>query len=59
MTPAFEPASYYIGSSTDGDVAWSNDLGWVDVEQGDTFTFQETRELLLPMDGVWRRINPH
>jgi len=37
----------------DGDLFWSNDLGWVDSESKTRFTQEETTYLYLPIDGEW------
>ena len=32
---------------------WSNRFGWVREDQADVFTEEESKELRLPMGGVW------
>lgn len=35
---------------------WSNDFGWVPVEQSDIFYEAEVNYLRLPIGGTWERI---
>ena len=32
---------------------WSNEFGWVDYCDADSFTADEKNELSLPIDGLW------
>ena len=36
---------------------WSNEFGWVREYQADVFTEEESKELRLPMGGVWEEQN--
>lgn len=38
---------------TNGQLYWSNDLGWVDKDSADEFTSDERNKLNLPMGGSW------
>lgn len=35
---------------------WSNEHGWTDFKDADKFTFEESMNLRLPIDGRWRKI---
>jgi hypothetical protein len=36
---------------------WSNEWGWVDdPREADIFSFQDTKELNLPIDGMWCKV---
>ena len=39
------------------ELLWSNTNGWVDDEDFDLFTMQETETLNLPLEGEWIRFN--
>jgi hypothetical protein len=54
------PVEYYVirntdpdGFDFDGNLYWSNADGWVTIDDADTFSVQDTKELLLPMGGEW------
>lgn len=42
-----------LRSSLDGQAFWSNDLGWVSLDDADRFTALERETLRLPMGGSW------
>jgi hypothetical protein len=44
---------YVIQCVTDPDLLWSNDEGWTDSDNFESFTTDETMELNLPIDGKW------
>lgn len=51
-----EPVNVWDGDDSEfwGDnLYWSNDLGWVTLDDADTFSIQDTKELDLPIGGTW------
>jgi hypothetical protein len=43
----------YVIGEKDGDAYWSNELGWVSLEDSDRFTREEQQTLRLPVGGYW------
>ena len=38
------------------DLFWSNEMGWVDIQDAEIFTKEEREKLRLPLDGIWAEI---
>jgi|TARA_R110000824_G_scaffold273617_4_gene462127 hypothetical protein len=45
--------TYVIVANSDEPLYWSNTDGWGDRETADTFTFDDTLRLNLPLEGTW------
>ena len=46
---------FAIQCVNDPDLLWSNTHGWVDCEDFDLFTIEESETLNLPVNGQWVR----
>jgi hypothetical protein len=47
---------FVIQNTIDPDFFWSNTDGWVDDDNFDTFSLDESETLRLPVDGAWVRL---
>ena len=48
-----QPDDFVIKQHDTPRLYWSNDLGWVQLSDADTFTREEKNSLSLPMGGYW------
>lgn len=48
----------YIIAQNDGDLYWSNEIGWVGINIATHFTDAERYTVSLPIGGNWVRTNP-
>lgn len=47
---------FVIQNENDETLFWSNTDGWVDDDNFDVFTLEESEELNLPIEGQWVRL---
>lgn len=45
--------SWMIVNAKDNNTFWSNDTGWCNYYDADTFTTEQKESLNLPMEGEW------
>jgi hypothetical protein len=45
--------TYVIQNENDFSLLWSNTHGWIDDDDFDVFTLQESETLTLPIEGRW------
>jgi hypothetical protein len=48
---------FAISNTNNPELLWSNTNGWVDDEDFDLFTLEESETLKLPLEGQWVRFN--
>ena len=49
--------NFAIINKNDSELFWSNTDGWIDGDNFDVFTAEETEHLNLPIEGEWIRLN--
>lgn len=48
---------FVIQNENDETLLWSNTDGWVDDDNFDVFSLEESEELFLPVEGQWARLS--
>ena len=44
---------FFIKNTTNSNLFWNNENGWVDFDSADSFSVEEQRSLNLPNEGEW------